>query len=261
MKTTGSGHLIRLNKQTLVPHPGKNYAEVILWGDTHWGSPECDREKAKAMLDYCLQKKMYLFCMGDLIESATRYSVGAGVYEQGLTPQEQIDEMLEMLRPHAEAGLVIGFLQGNHEFRVYKESGVNVSKAMARELRVPFLGDAGWSYFKVGSEHYTLYTLHGASGSRYVYTKLKSLVDISHSFNADLIAQGHVHSCADTSQLVQYVHRSSGVVREFKKFLVLTGHYLSYDRSYAQAKGLPIEKLGSPKVKFYADHHDIHISW
>jgi len=119
---------------------------------------------------------------------------------------------------------------------------------------------AGWNLFKVGNQNYSVYSLHGSTGSRFVYTKLKALVDISHSFDAHIIVMGHIHDLADVSQIVEYVDLRSKTIQQRKKFLILTGHYLRYDKGYAQAKGYPISKLGSPKVKLFSEKFDIHIS-
>lgn len=252
---------IRLNKRTLVHQKGKDYAEVVFLGDVHLGSPQCDEERFKRMLAYCLENNVYVFLMGDLIENANRLSVGAGVYEQLEIAESQHERMVAFLQPLVDKNLILGSLSGNHEDRTYLLSGVNIAKALARELKIPYLGSACWSYFKVGDQTYKVYALHGASGSRFVYTKLKALVDISHSFDADLIAMGHVHECADTSQIVQTYDPHKKVIVERKKWLLITGHYLSYDGSYGQAKGMPIGKMGSPKVKFFSGRHDIHLSW
>lgn len=254
------GRSIRCNRQVLKVGP-KGYAEVVFFGDLHLGSPQCDEQKAKAMLDYCLTNNVYVLLMGDLIENSTRFSVGAGIYEQLEVAQSQHERIVEWLRPLVDKGLILGSLSGNHEDRTYQLSGVNIAKALCRELKIPYLGSACWNHWRVGNETYSVYALHGASGSRYVYTKLKALVDISHSFDADILAMGHVHECADTSQLVQVYDARRKTVIEHKKYLLVTGHYLSYDGSYGQAKGMPIPKLGSPKVKLFPNRHDIHISW
>lgn len=254
------GRPVRCCKKVLTPS-SKGYAEVVFISDVHVGSPQCDIDRFERMLEYCLENKLYVMLLGDLIENAHRQSVGAGVYEQLENAQSQHERVVEYLRPLADSGLILGSLSGNHEDRTYLLSGVNIAKALCRELNIPYLGSACWNYWRVGNNSYRIYTLHGASGSRYVHTKLKALVDISHSFDADLIAMGHVHECADTAQTVQFYDASRQKVRERKKYLLITGHYLSYDGSYAQAKGMPISKMGSPKVKFYANKHDIHISW
>lgn len=134
-----------------------------------------------------------------------------------------------------------------------------MDKALARELKIPFLGDACWSQFRVGNQIYSLYTLHGRTGSRFDGTALLSLERISTSFYADVVACGHVHKCINSIVLMQRV--VSGQVTEHKKHLLITGAYVKYDKGYGQTLGLPISKLGSPKVKFYAKRHDIVVSW
>lgn len=251
------GRPIRLNRQTLKVKDG--HTHVMFIGDVHYGSPQCDIKRFLANLEYCLKHQIYVFLMGDLIEVATRHSVGAGVYEQECIADSQHEQMVEWLRPLADKGLILGSHAGNHEERIYKETGVNLSKALCRELRVPFLGDACWSQFRVGKQTYSLYTLHGRTGSRFDGTALLALERISTSFFADIVACGHVHKTINSIVLMQRV--VNGQVIEHKKHLLITGAYVKYDRGYGQTLGLPISKLGSPKVKFFADKHDLLISW
>jgi len=252
------GRPIRLNKQVLTPKKGKDYAEVIFIGDSHLGSPQFDRPRFLAMLDYCLKNSIYTFLMGDMIELSTRHSVGGGVYEQEINGQDQHEQMVEMLKPLAKKGLILGSLQGNHEERAYKESGVNISKALARELEIPYLGDACWNTFRVKEQTYSIYSLHGRTGSKFDGTALLALERLAAPFHADLVVMGHAHKCISSSILMQKV--KNGSVVEHKKHLLITGSYLKYG-GYAQTFGLPPSKLGSPKVKFMVDKHDISVSW
>lgn len=252
------GRPIKLNVQRLTPKRGKRYAEVVFLGDAHLGSPEFDEPRFQKMVDYCVKQKIYVFLMGDLIELATRHSVGSGVYEQEFPGQTQYERMVEILRPLADKGLLIGFLRGNHEIRCYQLSGVDIAKVMAKELNVPYLGDACWNLFRVGKQVYSIYSLHGRSGARFDGTALLALERLSATFFADMVVMGHAHKCISSSVLMQRVF--NGRVTEHKKHLLITGSYLKYG-GYAQTYGLPPSKLGSPKVKFHADRHDINISW
>lgn len=107
------GRPIRLNQKVLVPHRNEDYAEVIFLGDVHYGSPQFDKKRFLAMLDYCDKHNVYVFLMGDLIELATRHSVGAGVYEQEKVGDDQHSQMVEWLTPLAEKKLILGSHQGN----------------------------------------------------------------------------------------------------------------------------------------------------
>ena len=259
MKDAIIGRPIRCNRQKLEVKRGKNYAEVLFIGDTHLGSPQFDRQRFLNMVAYAKKNSLYVFLMGDLIELATRHSVGAGVYEQEEIAQSQYEQMCDWLKPLASKNLILGTHRGNHEARVYELAGVDISKALARELNVPYLGDACWSTFSVGKEKYSIYSLHGRSGARFDGTALLALERLSVSFAADLVAMGHAHKTISSSVVFQKT--VSGSVKEFKKFLLITGSYLKYDGGYAQVVGLPISKLGSPKVKLFANRHDLSISW
>lgn len=252
------GRPLRVNKQTLKVKKGKTYAEVMFIGDCHLGSPQFDKPRFLRMLDYCIKNKLYVFLMGDLIELATRHSVGSGVYEQDFAGQSQHEQMMEWLKPLADSSLILGLLQGNHEERVYKESGINISKVMARELGVPYLGDACWNHFRVGKQSYSIYSLHGRTGSKFDGTALLALERLAAPFHADLVVMGHAHKCISSSVLMYKLH--NGSVVEHKKHLLITGSYLKYG-GYAQTQGLPPSKLGSPKVKFDSKRSDISVSW
>jgi hypothetical protein len=251
------GRPIRLNRHKLLSMG--DHAEVMFIGDVHYGSPQCDHDRFMANLEYCLKNHVYIVLMGDLCEVATRHSVGSGVYEQEQIAEDQHEQICLWLRPLAEKGLILGSHQGNHGERVYKETGYNVDKALCRELSIPYLGDACWSEFKVGKETYTIYSLHGRTGSRFDGTALLAVERISTSFFADMVCMGHVHKTINSIVLMQRVRH--GRVIEHKKHLLITGAYLRYDKGYGQTLGLPISKLGSPKVKFYSNRHDLVISW
>lgn len=252
-----TGRLIRLNRRTLEPGH-KGYASVVFWGDVHYGYPTCEIERALEMLKWCVKNRVYILGMGDFIESGLRTSVGASNYEQLLNPQKQLDFMIEALQPAAKAGLLLGLHSGNHEDRISDATSINVVKMMCKALDVPFLGSACWTLLRVGSQNYTIYSLHGASGSRFKHTKLKSVIDIGMWFEADIIAQGHVHEKAVTVIVRQRVNARNRTVEDRKVHCFLTGHYLGYDGSYAQMKGMPPAGLGSPKVQLYADRWDLH---
>jgi len=271
MKDKILGRPIKLNRQTLQVKRGKDYAELILLGDIHLGSPQCDVPRFLRMVDYCVKSNTPVLLMGDLLELATRHSVGSGVYEQEFIGQTQYEQMIGYLKPLAKKKLILGTLTGNHEDRAYVLSGVDVGKAFARELEVPYLGHACWNLFTVEDnrsfngakdkfgdrQSYSIYSLHGRSGARFDGTALLALERLAAPFHADVVAIGHSHKLVSSSVVMQTVRH--GQVVEHKKHLVITGSFLSYG-GYAKTFGLPPSKLGSPKVKLFANKHDVHIS-
>lgn len=253
------GRPIRLNVQYLAPRIGKNYADVMFIGDVHLGSKQFDRKRFEDMINFCNLNNFYVVLMGDLLEMSTRDSVGSGVYEQEFIGQSQYEQMCEYLRPLAEKKLILGTYRGNHCERVYKSTGVDISKMIARELGIPYLGDACWNKFIIGNQSYSIYGLHGRTGAKFDGTALLNLERLSASFFADLVVVGHSHKCINSIVQMQYV--KNGLIKEHKKHLLVTGSFLKFDGSYAQTFGLPISKLGSPRAKLFSDVKDIHITW
>lgn len=249
---------MNLNRQRLNIKKGKDYTEIVFIGDVHYGSKQCNVEKFEKILKFCLENELYVFGMGDMIESNSRHSVGAGVYEQ-LTPQQQIEDISEYLRPLAKKGLIVGYLTGNHENRVNKELGIDISKLICKDLSIPYLGYAGWSLFYIGSQSYSIYTTHGASSATLKHTKLKAVLDVSKSFEADLVAMGHIHDIIIDSAEYQKVNKKRKTIEVRKSYVIVTGHYYNYG-GYAQEKGYSLTKIGSPKVKLFSDKFDIHVS-
>lgn len=253
------GRNVKLNYHDLPPN-GRNRVNIVFFGDLHAGHPTCLWDKAQAILDFCLERGYYVMLMGDLLECGITGSVGDSVYTQSLNPQGQMEAVIELLKPLAKAGLILGMHAGNHEHRIFKTTGINVAKNMAGWLEVPFLHSACWSLIRVGKQNYKIYSLHGATGSRFVHTKIKAATDISHFFHAEIIAHAHVHDLASASIERQYIDMKNKQVAYWKQYIVLSGHYLGYDLSYAQEKGFPPSKVGSPKVQLYSDKWDVHVS-
>lgn len=253
------GRPIRLNQRILEVRNGKDYAEFIFMGDAHFGSGQFNKEKFLAMLSYCLKKHIYILLMGDMLETATRESIGAGVYFQDGNADTQYEQMVEWLRPLAKAGLLLGIHIGNHEERILNMTGVNIIKAMAKELGIPYLGTACWSLLKVGKQRYAVRSLHGTSASRYEGTVLLAAERCSVSFNADIFAMGHAHKCVNGYYIRERVV-GNRVVQQ-KEFIVVTGSYLEYHDGYYEKTGGQISKIGSPKVKLSSTKHDVNISW
>jgi len=169
------GRPIRLNQARLEVKKGKDYAQLLFFGDLHLGHPQCNLQTATEYLEWARKNGVYVLLMGDLLECGTTTSIGDSVYHQRLNPQEQMEEMVEILTPLAKAGLIVGLHSGNHEMRIANSTSIDVSKMMANMLGVKYLNYACWSLLTVGKQHYTCYSMHGKSGAKFKHTKLKAM--------------------------------------------------------------------------------------
>ncbi len=252
---------MKLKLDTVRLKPNKaDRAQIIPLGDCHLGYPTTNIKKLRGYIDFCLEKNVYVIGLGDYIEAGLTTSVGNSVYAQTLNPHKQVEEIISLFSPLAEKGLLLGLHGGNHEERIYKTSGINITKFMCRILGVRFFGYAMFHLFLIGKQKYVMYTCHGSSGARLSYTKVKAAIDLGRFINAEIIATGHVHETF--SQKFSYYEidtvKRQKVTKD--KYIILTGHFLEYPESYAEMKNMAPSKTGAVKISLFGDKHDIHTS-
>ncbi len=233
--------------------------ELVGIGDLHRGASNCDIKQFDEAIDYCKDSGAWILLMGDLGESATRKSVGAGIYEQKLTPQEQLDDIVERLYPVRNQ--IIGAHLGNHEYRLWKEVGMNFTKIMCDQLKIPYLGYSVNHVIKVGSERYIVFSTHGCSKAAMRHTKLKAVMDIARWNTADLYMYAHLHSLDYNYDIYQEYNSRNKVMDSHKRHYVITGAFLSYADSYAEMKLYQPEQNGFAKIKLFGDEHKIEVTF
>jgi len=236
----------------------RDHVNILLWGDVHFGSNFCDHKFAKENLDRTDKRGDYIIGMGDYLETATRDSIGAGVYQQDEIVQEQLEIMEQWLKPHSPR--IIGLNDGNHEHRIFIRSGLDLTKILARNVGTKYFGAGRLIRARIGNQTYSIYVTHGSSGATLPYTKIKQCLNMQQYIDADLYAMGHVHALDSHSRAVHELDKRTRKVIESEKIFVLTGHYLNYFGSYAHRKGLIPSKKGSPIIKLYANEKKIRVS-
>ena len=192
--------------------------------------------------------------------TATKTSVGAGVFEQDDIVQEQLEKAIKIYKPLADEGLILGNHIGNHEARVYNSSGVNLSKIFSQMLNIPYLGVGAAHILRVGKQSYVLYTTHGSSGARLPHTKIANTIKINQMIEADIYAQGHVHQLSHHVQNFYRVNKRNKTIEEAQKHYVITGSYLQHWGSYAHVKNMEPARIGSPKLKLGGLERRIRVS-
>jgi len=233
---------------------------ILPLSDVHLGSPECNEKYFMENMQWAFENKnVHLILNGDLLESSTRNSVGAGVYEQKMHAGSQLEKMTDILLPFAKEKRIIGITNGNHEDRIYQMSGVDITRLMANSLNVPYFKNGGFFKIKVGKQNYHMYFTHGSSGASLPYTKIKKTLDLARFINVDLYGNGHVHDTQVHTQDYYEINNRSGLVEQNTRYFVITGHYLNW-QGYAQAKSLVPSKQGTPKIKLHSDEKMIRVS-
>lgn len=240
-------------------NPESDRIRIIPWGDVHVGAPEgqCDWKKACEELRYVLDTPdTYLIGMGDLMDCAQKmpWSKGPNIFASSLQPMEQFSLLEQTLQPLAEQGKIIGLIGGNHEEWIMTNTGIQIISLLCRSLRVPYLGAACDINISVGKQRYSLYALHGSGNAQLKHTKLGRLMNCTKDIFADALIMGHVHQLA-VAKGGKY-HRG----QTCKSYYILTGHFLNWVGSYAQAFGMDVCPSGCPKLTLFKDRKDIHVS-
>ena len=233
------------------------HIDLITFGDWHLGARECNLPRIKQMIEWIKDNKnARVILMGDLLDDGLRDSVGAGSFDNDMTPEEQYELALELLLPIKSK--IYGLHTGNHEERIRDRTSLNISKMLARELDVSYLEYSCVHRIHIKNVSYILFTTHGASGSTKPHTKMAALRQFSSYIDADCFCMGHVHELDTSADVKLKLNIGNKQVEEHKRYYVLTGHYLKYG-GYALKKAYIPGKSGSPKIRLDGKKKDIHV--
>jgi len=174
----------------------ENYDDVELYvlGDLHWEDPNTNRDLFLKFVAYILSKpNRFIVLNGDITDMALITSVSDS-YGSDYSPGESVDQVSHILRQINHRVLACG--TGNHENRVYKLTGIDVTEHMLLKA-----GISGEIYFpnsfmllmEFGGLNYSAYFQHGNGGGRQKGGKLNMLVRMAEVVDADMFTSSHVH--------------------------------------------------------------------
>ena len=253
---------VRADYPTDWPH-----ANVYTLADLHIGDAHCDESEVLARVK-AVQDDPYGLCVlnGDLMNTALRNSV-SDVYGEVLSPMQQITYLVNMLRPIA--GKVIGVTAGNHENRVYKSDGIDVTRLVCRELGIEekyapegvliflrFGTKANPQHVKEGRnprQWYTIYATHGSGSGRKEGAKAIRLADMAAIVDADVYIHSHTHLPLVMKQSFFRADSSNCVAKQVSKLFVNTGSALGYG-GYGQSQEFKPADVASPVIHLEAKH-------
>jgi hypothetical protein len=168
-----------------------DHAKIIPFGDIHYGHKSCNYNMLNIVLKWMYNTpNVYVVGMGDYLESSVADS--PGLFDQKIYLDEQLPDMIDLLQPLVEEKRLIGLLEGNHEHRVKRLTGLDVTKLMCKMLKIPYLETGALHLISVrtnGSrdyEKYTMYTTHGASMAQMPQTKILACMNLSRIADAEI---------------------------------------------------------------------------
>lgn len=178
--------------------------EILPLADFHIGDMMSDWEHIQKLLDR-IKNNPNTYCIlgGDLMDTAISSSIG-DTYAANRMPMEQLQMCVKLFEPIKDKILCV--LHGNHENRVYKSDGIDMTQIMCNQLDIGerYSSTTALLFVRLGKDNnhggrkrqqtYSIYCTHGSGGGgRKEGGKINRLVDLSEIVDADVYVCGHQH--------------------------------------------------------------------
>lgn len=220
-------------------------AEILPLADFHIGDAMSDRKHTQSLLKHIEETpNCYAILGGDIMDTAIASSIG-DTYGANLQPMKQLEFAVKLFEPIKDKILCV--LHGNHENRVYKSDGVDMTQVMCNQLGIGerYSATTALLFVRLGRDNkeghgrqqtYTIYVTHGAGGGRKEGGKINRLADLATITDADIYVCGHTHLPALFKTGYFRTNISNSSVAFVEKLFVNTASALDYG-GYGDVQG------------------------
>lgn len=252
-------------RKFIVERPDSNFPELFItvpdsWNeiilaplyDVHIGNNEHDTEMFDRHLDWISRTPNVLtWNGGDMIENASKLSIGSGVYEQNFNPQNQFVQALLKLAKIQHKMLFA--IPGNHEDRV-NLMGVDVGQFLAWMLKLPYYDDYVFCTIRWRKNNFRVLAHHGSGGASTAGAqRMAARKSLSWAKVFDIYWQGHLHNPLVDVLYQTDVDQNTGLLHERNGLIIISPSYLKYFNSYAAKKQLSPGTRGLISVTLHED--------
>ena len=244
---------------------------IIPLADTHIGDANCDMDKVrKAIAMVTESPNTYAILDGDLMNTAIAGS-RSDVYHETMTPTEQLKECVDLFDGMAKAGRILAVLPGNHEERISRAAGVDMTKLFCLQLGIEncYSPTSALIFLRFGAnaDHgkkyklvYTIYANHGRGGVRRPGGKINALEDFARIVTADVYLAGHTHQPACFRNVHYVPNPGNCTLSKREQVFVNTASFLTYDGSYADRQAYSPASNVVPMIQLGARNHEVKVT-
>lgn len=220
-----------------------NNIQIYVLSDMHIGDSNADLPTLKKIIEHIKNTpNMYVILLGDILNTALKTSK-SDIYSETLNVMEAQKLALELLFPIKDK--ILAMTPGNHENRVWKEVGVDLSLWLAEKLSVQdryrnnnialtiqFGSDVNGNPFRLN-----IFGQHGAyGGGRRLGAAMNALEDLDGIVgNADIYIRAHTHQPIQGSRNI-FLFDDKGNMHRRTKYYFNSPSVLNYG-GYAAEKG------------------------
>lgn len=236
--------------------------------DLHFGDALSDWRLIKAKIEH-IERTPNAYCIlgGDLMDTAIASSIG-DTYGANLSPMEQLNQCVKLFTPIKDKILCV--LHGNHENRVYKSDGIDLTALMCDQLgiRDKYSPTTALLFVRLGrraesSHHgrktaYTVYVTHGSGGGRKEGGKINRLADLAQIVDADVYICGHTHLPAMFRTGFMRPSMANSTVTQVSKVFVNAAAALDYG-GYGDVQGYKPAAKENPVIYLDGGRHCVTV--
>ena len=233
-----------------------NYKSIFIVpiGDVHFGSKCFNRKYLDNALRFIdrNRNRCRIFLMGDLLELATKTSVGRSVYDESYPTQKQFEVAVETFKPYAD--LIDVIVEGNHEERIIRDTSFEITQEFAHRIgRYDAYGKFNAIVnIQVGDLMYSSYVWHGATSGTKETSAVNGMLSMREKAFCHMYFMGHTHKLFDLPREIAVPTTCGNEVVKMKQLLVNTGSALG-DGGYGDQKGLAYTRKGFCAVQIFAE--------
>lgn len=219
----------------IIQHHFDSEIQIVPLGDLHIGASNCMYKEIKDIIDYIANNEnVYTVLLGDIIDNGViTGKVASAVYDNQLSPMQQIQKAVELLSPIKNK--ILGVVSGNHEFRSSKAIDVNPLYLVCSELGIQNLYNDSMGIIKIQlgidgrKDHKSLqcYTLLIHHGKGTAESAIKKDHEFINQFEGiDCIITGHTHQSRVAKFKKLVVNKYSNVVTEKDITVIVCNSFL-----------------------------------
>ena len=187
---------------------------------------------------------------GDFVENASKLSVGAGVYEQDYSPQNQFARAaLDFVDLSAK---MMFSIPGNHEARC-SIMGVDVAQWCALLAGIEYFHDYVFLTIRWRGQHFRILVHHGSGAAQTAGAQTMAARKDMHWANADIFWTGHLHSSRIELAFRQDYDQRTNEAFERDALIIISPSYLRTFGTYAAAARYPPGIRGLTVVELQED--------
>lgn len=251
--------------------PGTEDIKIIPLADLHIGDKHCDIKLIKDTINKIKgTKNCFTILDGDLMNAAIMGSK-SDVYGEIMPPQEQLRTVVELFKPLADAGKILAILPGNHEERISRTTGVDMTEIFAAQLNLSeiYSPTSALIYIKLGQNPinrtrkicYSILSYHGTGGGKRPGSKINRLQDMALIVaDCDVYLAGHTHLPASFRDRVLVTSPQNQTIKYRERIFVNTCSFLDWSGSYGDRMGLPPQSKTPPEITLKALTHEVKVT-